>query len=156
MVGSQINIIDESGKLIGKRNYPTNDKDIRTTIFYKSPFAYPSVCIRMPILKKVDYPDFFNYTDDYYLWSRLLKFGRGANLDDFLLNYRIRENQVKKEKLKIQLKETIEVQKMIFKESKNVPLAAYFYHFLHKILLLLPSNFILWLFKNLEYKKFKK
>ena len=157
VVGSNIKIINEKGKIIGYRIYPETDKEIRTRLFYKSPFASPVVGIRMDILKKIFLMDElilkFNYAGDYILWYKILKYGRGANLREFLLNYRIRDDQVKSKKTKEQLKETIEIQKIIFKYEKNTPLLARLNHLLLKLFFLLPSRIIIFLFKMIEYKK---
>jgi heterodisulfide reductase subunit A len=129
-----------------------SNEEIRKIIYYKSPFAYPAICIRKKAIDKVNYPTIFKYTDDYLLWWRLLKIGKGYNLDDFLVSYRIHSTQVKNKSLKIQLKETLEVQKIIFRESKP-PLKAKIINLILKILFFLPGDFVLWLFKKVEYKK---
>lgn len=152
VVGSNLKIINEENQVIGIREYPKKDEEIRKIIYYKSPFAYPAICIRKKAIDKVNYPTIFKYTDDYLLWWRLLKIGKGYNLDDFLVSYRIHSTQVKNKSLKIQLKETLEVQKIIFRESKP-PLKAKIINLILKILFFLPGDFVLWLFKKVEYKK---
>lgn len=152
LVGSQINIIDEEGNIIGKRNYPLTDSQIRKTLFFKSPFAHPSVCIKAASLKKFNYSPKFLTVQDYYLWYQLLQLGKGANLNKFLLYYRIHKNQEKIKKMRLQLRETIEVQEIVFAKRKTIPLRAKANNMLLKILLYLPKNIIFWLFKIKEYK----
>lgn len=154
IVGSDIKIINIEGEIIGKRVYPHTDKEIRKTIFFKSPFAHPSVCIRAHIFKKLFYEEKFLTAEDYYLWHQILKHGKGSNLKDYLLYYRVSEEQTKSKNLKRQLNQTLKVQKIIFKESKKVPFLAYINHFLLKLLYFLPNKLVLELFKFFEFKKF--
>lgn len=157
VVGSNIKIINEKSKVVGTRIYPKTDKDIRKCLFYKSPFAFPATGIRMKYLKKVIRKNKlifkFKYANDYLLWYELLKLGKGLNFNDFLLSYRISEYQAKSKKTKEQLLETIEIQKIIFKQENNVPFLARLSNFLLHLLLLFPSKFIIYLFKKIEYKK---
>lgn len=156
VVGSQIKILNEKGKIIGQRVYPKEDEEIRKMIYFKSPFAYPSACIKREILLKIKFYKFYEKFDlayDYYLWYEVLKYGKGKNLDDFLLYYRISEKQTKFRLLKSQLDDTIQVQKIIFKDKKYIPILAKINHLMLNLLLYLPSKIVYWLFKKIEYKK---
>lgn len=156
IVGSNLKVIDENSKLIGYRFYPRTDEEIRKTIFFKSPFAHPTICFRTSIISRIFYDNIFKYAEDYYLWFKFLKVGKGYNLDDLLVSYRISRSQVKNLQLKNQLKETIKIQKIIFSESKKIPVKARIYHFLHKLLLFLPSTLVLCLFKKIELRQYDK
>jgi len=153
VVGSDINIVNEESKTVHYRKYPRTDEDIRKTIFYKSPFAFPSTCIRLAAMRKIkDYNNGLTFSEDYMLWYELLKLGKGANLKKPLLNYRISPHQAKSASLKVLLKETIEVQKRIFADVGRVPLFARVNHFLLKVLYYFPNELVLWMFKSVEYE----
>ena len=49
-LGSDIDIIDEFGKIIGERIYPHSVQEVSETIFLKSPLAQPAVMIRKSAL----------------------------------------------------------------------------------------------------------
>lgn len=152
VVGSNLILIDEKGRKIGTRTYPLTDQSIRQTLPIKSPFAYPSVCLRKSTLDRVKYPLLFRYADDYLLWHRLLKLGAGHNLKMPLLQYRVHPGQVKERELKTQLQETIAVQKLIFSEIKP----GWYSRLRHIILIFLifvPAPIVLWLFRKLEYRR---
>jgi len=155
VVGSNLEIIDEKNETIGYRFYPQNYEEIKKLIIFKSPFAYPSVMIRLPTLKKIYYDDNFLYCEDYDLWFKLLKYGKGKNLPDFLLKYRVNRNQVKSKRLKIQLKETIQVQRKYLFTKEYFSILALINHLLLHILYFLPNFFVLWLFKKVEFRKMK-
>ena len=76
---------------------------------------------------------------------------------DFVYKLRIRSGQTKSESLKQTIKNTLKVQKKAIKIYWiKASFSDYFYQFLERILLLLPSGFVLGLFKKLEYKNDKK
>jgi len=153
IVGSNLEVIDDENETIGYRYYPQNDEDIRNLIIIKNPFAHPSVMVRMNVLKKIFYDEKLKASDDYDLWFKLLKYGKGKNLSDFLLKYRVSKNQVKSKRLKIQLKETIQVQRKYLFTKEYFSIFALINHFLLHILYFLPNFLVLWLFKKVEFRK---
>ena len=155
IVGSNLEIIDEDKKKIGYRFYPQENKEIKKTLIFKSPFAYPSIMIRLESLKIILYDEKYLYCEDYDLWFKLLKYGKGKNLPDFLLKYRINKNQVKSKRLKIQLKETIQVQRKYLFTKEYFSLLALINHLLLHLLYFLPNFLVLWLFKKAEFRKYK-
>jgi len=155
VVGSNLEIIDENNNTIGYRFYHQEDREIRKLIIIKSPFAHPSVMIKLSALKKIYYDESFLYCEDYDLWFKLLKYGKGKNLSHFLLKYRVSKNQVKSKRLKIQLKETIQVQRKYLFTKEYFSILALINHLLLHILYFLPNFLVLWLFKKVEFKSIK-
>lgn len=153
LVGSHINIINSKNKIIAKRFYPTNYQKIKKMILFKSPFANPTIMIKKNIF--IGNNGYGNYitAGDYDLWLRLIliKNLKCINLNKILVNYRIHDNQQKSKRTKIQLKETIDIQKKyLFK--KCFSFLAFLNHIFLNILLLMPNRFVLWLFKKVEFK----
>ena len=90
IVGGIMEIINETGKVIGKRKYSLSDSEIRKRIFWYSPFSHPLVMIKKSILDKVGYYNpAYVPADDYELYFRIGKESKFANLPDVLLQYRI-------------------------------------------------------------------
>src|SRR3990172_1273523 len=90
IVGGIMEIINETGKVIGKRKYSLSDSEIRKRIFWYSPFSHPLVMIKKSILDKVGYYNpAYVPVDDYELYFRIGKESKFANLPDVLLQYRI-------------------------------------------------------------------
>jgi hypothetical protein len=109
--------------------------------------------IRLELLKKIFYDEKYLYCQDYDLWFKLLKYGKGKNLPDFLIKYRINKNQIKSRRLKIQLKETIEIQRKYLFTKEYFSFLALLNHILLNILYFFPNFLIMWLFKKVEFKK---
>lgn len=146
-------IINEEWKKIWFRKYSNN---IQKIILKKSPISQWSSIFRKDIYLKVwCYDSKLNYGEDYDLWLKMYsQWFLIHNLDSPLYQVRIREWQSKSEALKQTIKNTIFIQKRAIKKynirsttSDNI------YHLLERILLILPTSFIMWLFIKLEYKK---
>lgn len=151
IVGSSVKLLEENSKVIGKRNYPLTDSEIRRAILFKNPFAHPSVMISRNVLYKSGlYDEKLKAACDYDLWFRVIKFGRAANLKKSLVFYRFHDSQQKVTQLKETLLCTLSIQrKYIFK--KNFSIKAIFYHFLLHIILVMPKKMILLLFRLTQY-----
>lgn len=91
IVGGQITeFIDEPANIIGKREVPEKDKDIKEYMKKRCPMNQVSV-----MFKKQFYDEVGGYIDwyceeDYYLWIRMAEAnGKFANVQDNLVNVRI-------------------------------------------------------------------
>lgn len=95
MCGTNAINIDENGKFISKTKLPSLFDEVRTCLMYYSCIYHPTVMIKSNILKENLYSEEFPYAEDYELWARLVfqKNIKIGNLKDFLLNYRIFNNQ---------------------------------------------------------------
>lgn len=103
--GSWVRKIDKEGNVIGELKYPPIDhKDIKRYAILHNPFIHPSVIVRKKVFDKVGLYKNFKHNEDYELWTRVLKVGRGHNIPEFLIDYRIHQNQVtRKGNLKMRL-----------------------------------------------------
>ena len=72
---------------------PITDEKIRVRLFFNSSFIHPSVMFRTNIVKDqcLRFNDNYKYAEDYYFWMDLLKYGKGFNLKEKLLYYRVVE-----------------------------------------------------------------
>ena len=154
IVGSNIEIINDEGKKLGVRIYPQDDENIRKTLLFKSPFAHPVVMFRKKeVVELGGYSNEYSTVEDYDLWIRILNKGKGYNLQEYLLKYRVHPNQEKNEKLKIQLNNTINLQKKYLFSKNCFSFFAIINWLALNILSFFPNFLILWLFKRLEFKK---
>ncbi|MFB0773029.1 glycosyltransferase [Proteus cibi] len=126
IVGSNIDLIDEKGKLLNKKiKYPTHDKDIKKTLIYKCCLAHPTVMFRKSIIESIGGYLYGPISEDYELWLRAslihnIKFG---NINEVLLNYRIHSSQTtsNKNRAKIFINDiTIKLRYLL--QTKKVPL----------------------------------
>ncbi|MEB6481021.1 glycosyltransferase family 2 protein [Acinetobacter vivianii] len=72
-------------------NVALNDGNIRARLFFNSSFIHPSVMFRSCVVKdhKLSFSHNYKYAEDYFFWMDILKYGKGFNLKDKLLYYRI-------------------------------------------------------------------
>jgi len=74
-------------------NPPLNDENIRVRLFFNSAFIHPSVMFRTDAVRKhhLRFSYDYKYAEDYFFWIDLLKYGKGFNLKEKLLYYRVVE-----------------------------------------------------------------
>lgn len=91
IVGSDIELIDEQGRHIGRRCFPRAGDEIRWQGLFINAFAHPAVMVRRAVLveHRLNYDPSFRTAQDFDLWVRLLRFTRGANLGAPLTRYRV-------------------------------------------------------------------
>lgn len=90
VLGGQIRIMDEEGKLIRVSQYPTTRGDIAAFIEGGSPVAHPATVMRKDAIMRVGpYRKAFAHAEDYELWLRIHDSGYAIeNLDEPLIGYR--------------------------------------------------------------------
>lgn len=88
LLGTQINFMDENGKITGMARSPETDPLIRQSLFLKkNVFTHSSAMY----VKKAGfyYRENAFPADDYDFWLRLLEYGEAAILNEILVNYRV-------------------------------------------------------------------
>ncbi len=151
-IGGHTEIIDEESNRIWFRKYSNN---IEKIIFKKSPLAQPSVMFKKSVFEKVWWYDpGLNYGEDYDLWLKIYdNWYKLKNLDKPMLKLRIREWQTKSSRLKATIKNTLSLQKKYIFQKKYFSISNLLYWLAECILYILPSCFVLRLFKKIEYWK---
>lgn len=91
LCGTQALIINGSGKITGTKTMPTTNAAIYRAYGILHPIIHPSVMIRRSMLpnKNKIYTMKWDVNDDYYTFFSLLQYGQFANIDEYLLKYRI-------------------------------------------------------------------
>ena len=90
IVGGQIEeFIGEESNIVGKREVPTTDSDLKEYIQKRCPFNHMTVMFRKSDIMEVgNYKEWF-WNEDYYLWIRLaLANKKFANLPETLVHVR--------------------------------------------------------------------
>ena len=92
ILGSGCVLMDETGKSIALQRQPESDLAIRWTSLLANPFVHSTVMLRRQVLLKheLNYDAAYETSQDYDLWTRLLRYGKGANLPEALIRYRVR------------------------------------------------------------------
>lgn len=105
-------IINERGKKLKIRRYPTNDQQIRSKIFKYNPIPNPTVICKSEVLKEFSYDPNYSLVYDFDLWIRVGTKYKFGNINEALYKYRFTDsgllrsnvNKVEREILKIRLK----------------------------------------------------
>ena len=94
LIGSNIQLIDSTGRKIGLKVFPNKHNSIKRMLFLYNPIAHPSVMIRrVPMLESGLYKIGTDGFEDFYLWRKLINFGKFRNFRKCFLKYRIHANQ---------------------------------------------------------------
>lgn len=109
--GTWAEIIDEKGKIIGEKKYPTNSNDIKKALSFYNPIIHPSLMARKEVISELKgYDADFDYAEDYDLLMRARKKFKMANLSKKLIKWRIweerrsRANMTKMDKVELKIK----------------------------------------------------
>lgn len=96
IVGGQCLIINEYGKVTGDKIFPTNHEDIYRMLFQSMPIQQPTFMVNLARLPKRFhwYKAGQNTAEEVDLLFRLTKYGKYANLPEFVLKYRIHTNNL--------------------------------------------------------------
>ncbi len=120
VVGGQINIMDESGKITSSRSYPTNKMKLYFFSCARNPLAHPAVMLRREIIDEgYQYDETLKMSEDLDLWLRLMNDGyKIANIPDTVLNYRVMDNFLAKRTSDMQREVMAEVRKKNFSKGR--------------------------------------
>ena len=97
--GSDTDLIDKDGNIIGHRDTKKGDQRIKIALFLgETSLAHPSVAIRNAVLKthQIQYSKQYPYAEDYELWCRCSTFSTYENIPETLLQYRHHDKSVSK------------------------------------------------------------
>lgn len=96
LIGTNGWMIDESGVVTGMIHVPLEGSEIRSSLPFRNPFIHSSVmfCRTLADGSLVQYDERFRICQDWDLWVRLLRTGRGLNLADQLVAYRHLESSL--------------------------------------------------------------
>jgi len=151
VLGSQLEIIDGQGRILGYRSYPLGHEAILRALPRYNAIAQPAVMARKQVILDAgaylygDYP-----AEDYELWSRLIQRGaRFANHPEVLVRYRLHPAGHKGEKLHAILRGTLEVKQRYWRGEMDLPARLRMH--LERVLLWLPAPLVLRLFTWTHY-----
>lgn len=155
LVGSDIDIMDESSRVTGHRVYPHDDADIRRVLLRFNPMANPACMFRMETFRELGgaYAEEHCPVEDYEFVLRVARRWKLANIPRRLTRYRIRRGQAKTLYLKKTIRETLLLQRLGIRAGlPDSPRNR-----LHRLglrgLLLLPSSWVMGLFTAISYRK---
>jgi cellulose synthase/poly-beta-1,6-N-acetylglucosamine synthase-like glycosyltransferase len=154
VVGSQLRIIDETGRCVAHRRYPTGHKQIVASLKRFNALAHPSVLFRKEVVLRgggYQCPELAP-AEDYELWCRLATLGaRFGNVPEALLRYRIHPESSKSVHTVRTLRSTLAVKRMYWLGRMGV--VDRLRMLAERLLLLLPPSVIRRLFVRWQYRR---
>lgn len=154
VVGSNIILINEKSKVIGKRNYVLSWEKMKKVMGRYDPIAQPSVMIRKKVIDLVGkYNEKYTRCQDYELWMRIGTKVKIRNLKKPLIKYRISSTQGKRTALKKTIKFTLEIQRKWLFSKEYFSIKNTIIHLMYYAFLLLPTKTILWMFEKMNYSR---
>ncbi len=152
VLGSQIAIVDEEGRILARRRYPLDHETIVRALPRWNPIAHPTVLARREVLLDAGgYDPSFEATEDYDLWSRLARGGRRfGNVPHTLVDYRLHPASIKTTRVRTTLRETLLVQSMHWADRRGPWDRAY--RCGERVLLRLPPRVTMLGFKWVRYR----
>ncbi|MBN2531986.1 MAG: glycosyltransferase [Spirochaetales bacterium] len=132
--------IDKDFNVIRHRKVPVEDSDIKRMLPLMNPLNHPSVMFRKSIISRIGYyNERFRTTQDYDLWFRAAAAGlKFHNLPEYLLQYRVDDNYMKKKAWKYRWTE-YRIRISGYKKIK-LPIYKWVYGFIPIILGVIPEN----------------
>jgi O-antigen/teichoic acid export membrane protein len=151
VVGTDLTIIDENGRAVGHRAYPTTHAAILEAFSRFNAVAHPAVTFRRATVEAAggyQHPE--RAAQDYELWSRLAAGGRRfANLPEPLLRYRVHEGAIKSTKLRETLRSTLATKETYWRRGMSLRARARL--FAERLALMLPPSLVMRAFRAFEY-----
>lgn len=92
--GGQEYIIDETGKIIAEKYFPTDPKTCYNALMNYMVIQPPALLARGEIFRMFQYDNHIFKNDDITMHFKLLKMGAFGNVDDFIFKYRKLENSL--------------------------------------------------------------
>lgn len=154
-VGGQCQVIDIKRKIIGEKKFPIEFKDIYKSIFTFIPIQQPTLMVNRSKLPKdfQYYQDGMNTAEEVELLFKLFQYGRVENLPEYLLQYRLHGNNTSLKNLRLTFLLTLLSRvKAIFQyDYKPTFLGVISTLIQTGLVLLLPQNITLWLYKKIKH-----
>lgn len=88
-VGGQCRLIDEKGKVIGAKVFPTDSEQLYEMLYNVVPIQHPTLMVNTHLLPEdFTWYDGWKVAQDLYLFFKLVHYGNLANIEDIVLDYR--------------------------------------------------------------------
>jgi glycosyltransferase involved in cell wall biosynthesis len=110
LIGTQARMVNEKDEELFLSHLPTSDREIRKRILRYNPFIHPSVLFRkQAAIVAGGFKNNEKYIEDYSLWLRLGDLGSFANLNEYLMSYRIHSGGESQKNNLEQIKNSLEL-----------------------------------------------
>ncbi len=153
-LGSWMKEINEKNEIIGKRITPLTHNEIYEKMFYEMAIQNPTLMINKNLVPKdFQWCKTDGILDDLDLLFKLLQFGQFANINEYLMLYRIHNNNLSLKNIKQTFKEALAIRQNAIKKYHYKPtLKGKIISFFEQLIIKIMPNQSLYFL----YKIFKK
>jgi glycosyltransferase involved in cell wall biosynthesis len=88
LVGCAAEIVDDHGKVLGRKYFPKDFNKIKFAMLLSNPFVHSGILARKQAISEFGYSNEHLHSEDYKLYSDLIKKYKIANLGSILIKYR--------------------------------------------------------------------
>lgn len=121
-VGSWMKEINDNNNIIGKRTPPLDHHKIYESMFYTMGIQNPTLMINKKFVPKdFDWCKTDGILDDLDLLFKLVNFGKFANLKEYLMQYRIHENNLSLKDIKKTFFEALSIRRRAVQNNNYIP-----------------------------------
>lgn len=149
--GSWADLIDEKGKNVGEKRYPTNDQTIKKALMWYQPIIHPTWFCKLDVFNNLNgYDPKFDLAEDYQFLIRASREYKIANIPKKLLLLRLHHSR--RSQAEIHEMDKIDLKVKIFALNNGYFDKFYTIIILKKFLMtfLFPASIKLWLAKKLK------
>ena len=121
LIGTSVDFIDENNSIIQKNTFLVKNSDkIRDYLKYTNVVVHPTFFFRKSILQKVNGYREISFAEDYDFICRVVAAGyKVSNLSESLLQYRIRQNSISRDKTLAQIYNAFYLKKLYKERLKS-------------------------------------
>lgn len=139
LLGTSYYEVDATGGVIGKKELPSTDKEIRSVLIKYNPFFHASVMMRREVFEVVGlYDELIPFAQDYDLWLRIAEKFKVFNLPEPLMKRRYSKANISISRENEQIKWALRVRMRALKRG-SFPSWQWFYLVRPTVVLLTPS-----------------
>ncbi|WP_291098388.1 MULTISPECIES: glycosyltransferase [unclassified Empedobacter] len=110
LIGSNVDAVNENGDFLYTIKVPLTDKDIRKGMLINCMFIHPSVMFKTEVIKQVGkYPTEYKAAEDFALFTNILKYFKGANINESLVTIELNTKGISITNRKKQTKSRIQI-----------------------------------------------
>lgn len=88
LAGCDAEIIDDDGKILERKYLPKNPDEIKFILLLRNPFIHSGILVRKKAILEFGYSNDHLHSEDYKLYSDLIKKYKITNLGNILIKYR--------------------------------------------------------------------
>lgn len=100
LLGGSAYLIDGLGEPFGVMDVPSNESEIRHTLYRSNKFVHSTAMIRTSAIRAIGgYPSKYHLGEDYALWLKIAASYKIANLPARLVKYRVHSGQISQQSI---------------------------------------------------------